>query len=100
MLKIDVREPVTTLPHTPETVDELRDYDMGTARYRLPRRIVEFANDLVDILEQQGKHAPDTPEWERASVRFTARPCCQFQRLRRLLQSGVCMSTSAWSPSG
>ena len=62
VLEIDVRETVTTLPHTPETVDELRDYDMGTARYGLPRRTVEFANELVDILEQQGKHGPETPE--------------------------------------
>ncbi|GAA0283271.1 hypothetical protein [Halobacterium noricense] len=62
VLEIDVRETVTTLPHTPETVAELRDYDMGTERYGLPRRTVEFANELVDILEQQGKHDPETPE--------------------------------------
>jgi hypothetical protein len=62
VLEIDVRETVTTLPHTPETVAELREYDMGTERYGLPRRTVEFANELVDILEQQGKHDPETPE--------------------------------------
>ena len=62
VLEIDVRETVTTIPHTPETVAELRDYDMSTARYGLPRRTVEFANELVDILEQQGKHDPETPE--------------------------------------
>lgn len=53
-LDIDVHETVTTLPHTKEFVSELREYDMGTARFGLPRRTVEFANMLVDILEQQG----------------------------------------------
>lgn len=54
-LDIDVRETVTTLPHTEEFVSELREYGMGTARFGLPRRTVEFANMFVDLLEQQGK---------------------------------------------
>lgn len=54
VLEIDVRETVTTLPHTEETVSALRDYDMETDRYGLPRRTVEFADRFVDILEQQG----------------------------------------------
>ncbi|WP_435361785.1 hypothetical protein [Haloarchaeobius sp. DFWS5] len=52
--EIDVRETVTTLPHTAEMVSELRNYDMSTDRYGLPTRTVEFANKLVDIIEQQG----------------------------------------------
>lgn len=55
-LDVDVREAVTTLPHSPEAVDELREYDMGTDRYGLPTRTYEFANLLADILEQQGEH--------------------------------------------
>lgn len=53
-LEIDVRETVTTLYHTEEMVSELREYDMGTDRYGLPTRTVEFSNRFVDILEQQG----------------------------------------------
>ncbi|RRJ33796.1 hypothetical protein [Halocatena pleomorpha] len=53
-LEIDVRETVTTLPHTEETVSKLREYDMETDRYGLPTRTVEFTNEFVDILEQQG----------------------------------------------
>ncbi|MFC6764153.1 hypothetical protein [Natrinema soli] len=60
VLEIDVRETVTTMPHTEETVSELREYDMGTERYGLPRRTVEFADRLVEILEQQGKNEPAT----------------------------------------
>lgn len=59
VLEVDVRKIVTTLPHTEETVAELRNYDMGTEQYGLPRRTVEFANELVDILEQQGKLGPE-----------------------------------------
>ena len=58
-LAIDVREAVTTLPHTGETVDELREYDMGTERYGLPLRTVMFANEVLDILDAQGKEASD-----------------------------------------
>ncbi|MFC7203169.1 hypothetical protein ACFQJC_06560 [Haloferax namakaokahaiae] len=54
VLEIDVREAVTTLPHTEKKVAELADYDMSTERYGLPTRTVEFANQLVDILELQG----------------------------------------------
>ncbi|MFC6725117.1 hypothetical protein ACFQE1_12180 [Halobium palmae] len=54
ILEIDVREAVTTLPHTPELVAELREYDMETDRYGLPTRTVEFANRFVEILERQG----------------------------------------------
>jgi oligopeptide/dipeptide ABC transporter ATP-binding protein len=56
--EIDVREAVTTLPHTAEMVDELREYDMSTDRYGLPLRTVEFANELLDILDAQGKDEP------------------------------------------
>jgi len=56
--KIDVREAVMTLPHTAETVDELREYDMSTDRYGLPLRTVKFANELLDILDAQGKDEP------------------------------------------
>jgi len=62
VLEVDVRETVTTLPHSEETAAELRGYDIGTAQYGLPRRTIEFANKLVDILEQQGKHDPETGE--------------------------------------
>ncbi|WP_435180540.1 hypothetical protein [Halorussus sp. AFM4] len=55
VLEIDVRETVTTLPHTEETVSELREYGTGTERYGLPRRTVEFADRFVDILERQGR---------------------------------------------
>ena len=55
VLDIDVRESVTSLPHTEETVAELREYDMETDRYGLPTRTVEFADRFVDILSQQGK---------------------------------------------
>ena len=53
-LDIDVRETVTSLPFTPEQVSELREYDMGTDRYGLPARTYEYANMLVDVLDQQG----------------------------------------------
>lgn len=52
-LVIDVRDTVTTLPFTPEQVAELREYDMGTDRYGLPTRTYEYANILVDILDQE-----------------------------------------------
>lgn len=52
-LVIDVRDTVTNLPFTPEQVAELREYDRGTDRYGLPRRTYEYANMLVDILDQQ-----------------------------------------------
>ncbi|UPM42706.1 hypothetical protein [Halocatena salina] len=55
VLEIDVRETVTTLPHTEETVSKLQQYDMETDRYGLPTRTVEFTNEFVDILEQQGR---------------------------------------------
>jgi hypothetical protein len=55
ILEIDVRETATSLNHTPETVSDLREYDMGTEKYGLPARTVEFANRLVDILERQGR---------------------------------------------
>lgn len=54
VLEVDVRETATTLPHTPEMVAELREYDMGTDRYGLPTRTVKFADMLDDILRQQG----------------------------------------------
>ncbi|MFC4551135.1 MULTISPECIES: hypothetical protein [Halorussus] len=54
-LDVDVRETVTTLPHTQETVSELREYDMDTARYGLPTRTFKFADAFVDILERQGR---------------------------------------------
>lgn len=55
VLEIDVRESVRSLSHTEETVSKLREYDMETDRYGLPTRTVEFTNEFVDILEQQGK---------------------------------------------
>ncbi|WP_434521131.1 hypothetical protein [Halorubrum sp. AS12] len=61
-LEIDVSEAVTTLPHTPETVDELREYDMDTERYGLPLRTVMFANEVLDILDAQGKDASAASE--------------------------------------
>lgn len=54
VLEVDVREMVTTLYHTEETVSELCEYDMRTAQYGLPTRAVVFADRFVDILEQQG----------------------------------------------
>lgn len=54
VLEIDVREAVTTLRHTEELVAKLRQHTMDTERYGIPTRTVEFANELVDILEQQG----------------------------------------------
>lgn len=54
-LEVDVREAVTTLPHTGKTVGELREYDMRTERYGLPLRTVEFANEVLNILDAQGK---------------------------------------------
>ncbi len=51
---IDVRETVTTMYHTEATVSKLREYDMGTERYGMPTRTVKFADEFVDILEQQG----------------------------------------------
>ncbi|GAA0243143.1 hypothetical protein ACFFQF_22685 [Haladaptatus pallidirubidus] len=51
---IDVRETVTTMYHTESTVSKLREYDMGTERYGIPTRTVKFADEFVDILEQQG----------------------------------------------
>ncbi|WP_247003888.1 hypothetical protein [Halosolutus gelatinilyticus] len=62
VLEIDVREAVTTLPHTEKLVSELREYDMDTDRYGLPRRTVEFADRFVDILERQGTSAPADAE--------------------------------------
>ena len=56
-LDIDVRETVTTLPHTPETAAELAGYDMDTERYGLPTRAVKFADAFVDILDRQGEDA-------------------------------------------
>lgn len=55
VLEIDVRETVTTLAHTPETVSELRGYGMDTDKYGIPTRTVEFAKTVMDILEQQGE---------------------------------------------
>ena len=54
VLNIDVRESVTTITHTGEFVSELREYDMTTERYGLPKRTVKFADFFIDILEQQG----------------------------------------------
>lgn len=54
-LDLDVRETVTTLPHTEEFVSDLREYDMDTARYGLPTRTYKFADMLVDILDNQGQ---------------------------------------------
>jgi hypothetical protein len=54
-LEVEVRDAVTTLPHLPETVAELREVGMGTDRYGLPERTVEFADHVVDILEAQGQ---------------------------------------------
>ncbi|WP_435345918.1 hypothetical protein [Haloarchaeobius sp. HRN-SO-5] len=53
-LTVDVRESVTTMSHTGEFVSALRDVDMGTDRYGLPTRTVEFADRFVDILDAQG----------------------------------------------
>ena len=53
-LEIDVRDSVTRMTHTPDFVEELQEYDMGTERYGLPTRAVEFATMFVDILEEQG----------------------------------------------
>lgn len=53
-LEIDVPEAATELSHTEELVSELCTYDMEADTYGLPTRTVEFANELVDILEQQG----------------------------------------------
>lgn len=53
-LDIDVRESVTTISHTGEFVADLREHDMTTERYGLPRRTVEFADRFVDVLERQG----------------------------------------------
>ena len=55
VLDIDVRETATTLNHTEELVAELREYDTDTERYGLPTRTVKFADELVDILERQGR---------------------------------------------
>ncbi|EMA37297.1 hypothetical protein [Halococcus hamelinensis] len=54
VLDIDVRESVTTITHTGEFVSGIREYDMTTERYGLPRRTVEFADRFVDVLERQG----------------------------------------------
>lgn len=54
-LEVDVRDAVTTLPHTPDLVDDLREHGMGTDQYGIPARAVAFADRFVDILEQQGK---------------------------------------------
>ncbi|MWG33473.1 hypothetical protein [Halomarina oriensis] len=54
-LDVDVRDAVTSLKHTPELVDELRDHDLSTERYGLPERTVVFADRFVDILERQGR---------------------------------------------
>lgn len=61
-LEIDVRETVTTLPHTGETVEELREYDMSTERYGLPLRTVMFANEVIEILDAQGAEASDASQ--------------------------------------
>ena len=58
-LEVDVREAVTTLTHTGETVENLRTHDMSTDRYGLPLRTVKFANEVLDILDAQGKEASD-----------------------------------------
>ncbi len=55
VLEIDVREAVTTLPHTEEFVADLREHGMETDRSGIPTRTVEFANGLVEILERQGR---------------------------------------------
>ena len=55
VLTIDVRETATTLNHTEELAAELSEYDMDTERYGLPTRTVKFADELVEILEQQGR---------------------------------------------
>ncbi|ESP87113.1 hypothetical protein [Candidatus Halobonum tyrrellensis] len=57
VLDVDVRETVTTLAHTPETVADLREYGMETDAYGLPTRTVEFANVVVDILSRQGSES-------------------------------------------
>lgn len=54
VLEIDVRDAVTSMGHREPFVSQLREYDMGTERYGLPTRTVEFANEFVDILDQQG----------------------------------------------
>lgn len=53
-LDVDVHETMTSLPFTAEQVSELRKYDMETDRYGLPTRTYEYANMLIDILDQRG----------------------------------------------
>jgi hypothetical protein len=54
ILEIDVRDAVTSMGHTAEFVDRLREYGMDTDRYGLPTRAVKFADEFVDILEEYG----------------------------------------------
>lgn len=54
VLKIDVREAVTTMTHAEALIAELRRFDTETEKYGLSERTVKFADLFVAILERQG----------------------------------------------
>ncbi|WP_207589875.1 hypothetical protein [Halomontanus rarus] len=58
-MTVDVRETIEELPHQREVVAKLQAADHSQAKYGLPERTVEFANEIVAILDQQGASQAD-----------------------------------------
>lgn len=54
-LEIDVREAVTSIRFRQETFDAFADAPMDDAKYGIPERVVDFADVVVDIWEEQGE---------------------------------------------
>lgn len=60
-ITFDVREAVADMSHRGEVVERMRATGLSRERYGLPERTVEFAKEIVDIFEQQGASAADSP---------------------------------------
>jgi len=53
-MSFDVRDTIEKVPHQQEVIEGLQATDRSKVRYGLPERTVEFADEIVSILEQQG----------------------------------------------
>ncbi|XVH33162.1 hypothetical protein ACNS7O_16425 (plasmid) [Haloferacaceae archaeon DSL9] len=53
-MTFDVRAVVSDMSHRSEFVRRMQSIDLSKAKYGVPERTVEFAEEIVSILEQQG----------------------------------------------
>lgn len=53
-LEIDVRDAVSSMRFSDETLEQFAGVSMDTSKYGLPERTVRFAETMIDIWEQQG----------------------------------------------